>query len=383
MNELPTSKCRWMKVLASLTAATHRTSAGLGEQLGTAPSPQENLNGPIPRRQHPAALGRSPVRRMTPDRPTRERLRRTVRAAAAAAHGETVFVKRVRAAGVVLRPRYAGGDTQHVVGYAVRACRDGIETGPWVGGSGDLSLATLRAHHWRDSPSGRLVALSVWNGTSTPGTTWSVSQPTDADIARWWKAAANATQWRHVMAEIPVTDHLLWTRWSRQIAGLLAAWSEVLEGDQPGRFAAALREMTRYQRRPNPSDYYGPSLATHPNLPGRLARMLLDHSLQVQEHDPRRTGGEGAIPRSPLLAALFVLLSATIAALKELERAHRARNELGSGMSAWFAAILLEHVRRDWEAKLHSPQFPWDAETFETFFAAAGMTHLLRPGWRS
>jgi hypothetical protein len=71
-----------------------------------------------------------------------------IRAAAVEATGEAEFVRRLRGAGVIVKPRYAEGSTAEVTGYSVMlpTARTGGKWVPYAGGKlgRDLSLPELR-----------------------------------------------------------------------------------------------------------------------------------------------------------------------------------------------------------------------------------------------
>ena len=77
----------------------------------------------------------------------REVLRREVRAAAAASSSETEWVRRMKAAGLLVAPRAADDDSESVVGYVV-AAHPSKGKPVWFAGStldGDLSLPRIRS----------------------------------------------------------------------------------------------------------------------------------------------------------------------------------------------------------------------------------------------
>ena len=77
----------------------------------------------------------------------RARLALTVRACAAASADEGEFVRRVRRAGVRIRPRFAKGSTSEVTGYSV-AERGAERPAVWFGG-GRLGRSSLVWSRWR------------------------------------------------------------------------------------------------------------------------------------------------------------------------------------------------------------------------------------------
>lgn len=99
----------------------------------------------------------------------RDELRRRLRSAAVSATSERDFVERARGARVLVRPRYAKGDTCHVVGYSAALVpppnADGSRgTAVWFGGAKldtALGLGQLRAR-WGSTPDDERDALATW-----------------------------------------------------------------------------------------------------------------------------------------------------------------------------------------------------------------------------
>ncbi|WP_433635653.1 relaxase/mobilization nuclease domain-containing protein [Nocardia sp. CA-120079] len=303
----------------------------------------------------------------------RERLRRMVRAVAVAAESETAFVEGLRERGIAIRPRYKTGGTDEVTGYSVRLRRDGTEVGPWLGGgklAGDLSLSALREQQWDDSPEGRADALAAWKGRSGGR---GKSFPED-EVGAWRQAAAEAGQWRDRLAGVPHGDRAQWAWMAGQAAGVFAAWSEHLEGDNPGAFAAAADQLTRSAQMPRRTDRYRPPRGTHPTVLGDVARLLLD---QATRSKPRTHKGGveddiAAQVAAVLVALMLVLLLLAIAIALEVARAHRSRGELGRALAV--EHMTREHlgpVRAQWEADLQARRDQWDRDAADVFASMA------------
>lgn len=307
----------------------------------------------------------------------RERLRRMVRAHATAAESEAAFVTGLRGAGISIRPRYAAGGTDEVTGYSVRFRRDGAEVGPWVGGgklAGDLSLAALREQQWADSPEGRADALAAWKNRAT--TSGRSGRAGGDGVEAWQQAAAEAGQWRDRLAEVPHGDRAQWAWMAGQAAGVFAAWSEHLEGDQPGAFAAAADSLTRSAQMPRRTDRYRPPPGTHPTALGNVARLLLE---QPARSKPQGRGSGrvrdddiAAQVAIVLVALMFVLLAIAIAIALAVARAHRARGELGRALAVeHMTREHLDPVRAQWESDLEARRAQWDRDAAAVFTSAA------------
>ena len=94
-----------------------------------------------------------------------------MRACATASRDESEFIRRLRDEGVRLRPRYAEGGTEEVVGYSVRL--PGREHGPqrsvWYGGgrlARDLTLPALR-RGWRQDAEAQRRAVREWSSSTS------------------------------------------------------------------------------------------------------------------------------------------------------------------------------------------------------------------------
>lgn len=99
-------------------------------------------------------------------KPTTDRaaLETRIRAAAAAADSEVDFIRRARELGVRLRPRFASGRTDIVLGYSVALHTKPGERTQWYGGGSlarDLTLARLR-DRWPDTPTDASDAVGAW-----------------------------------------------------------------------------------------------------------------------------------------------------------------------------------------------------------------------------
>ncbi len=185
-----------------------------------------------------------------PERGSRQTLERIVRACATASRDETEFVRALREHDVRVRPRYAEGGRSSVVGYSVRL--PGPASGPrrsvWFGGgrlARDLTLPSLRAG-WQQSVAEQADAVKQWS-------TWTSSRlRTRAE--RHAELEHRAVSWHRCVHDIDRlrgrlraadNDTAGVARVARDGAGILAAWSVALEGDDPGALARASRQLAR------------------------------------------------------------------------------------------------------------------------------------------
>ncbi|MFI7531484.1 relaxase/mobilization nuclease domain-containing protein [Nocardia salmonicida] len=302
-----------------------------------------------------SANSRAEIERMARDQGVeteRERLRRMVRAAAVSADSETAFVRELRDAGISVVPRWAAGGKTDVVGYKVRLRHGTTEAGPWLGGgtlAKDLNLNALREQQWEDSPESRAAAVSAWMSPKT-GTGERARRTLD-EAELWQQAATQFGQWHQHLGEIPRTDRARWAWAAGQAAGVFAAWSEKLEGDQPGALAAAAQELTRSAQLPKGERLYRPS-STEKNL-GDLAKLLMSAGPTRAESRGRDVDVTAAVSAA-VLAALLLLLLAAIAILLEVARAHRVRGELGRAVALeGVSTTRLSPLSKRWEIQIN------------------------------
>lgn len=116
--------------------------------------------GPVDRTAHryPGATEQNKTRRLGHREVARDRLRREVRAAAAATSSEDEFFQHLRSAGILVRPRHRSIDPAEVTGYSVGLPGNRASNGDtiWYGGgrlAPDLTLPRLRRRWGRPSGS--------------------------------------------------------------------------------------------------------------------------------------------------------------------------------------------------------------------------------------
>jgi hypothetical protein len=176
--------------------------------------------------------------------PARVTLARRVREASVAFCDETSFVRRLRADGVLVRPRFETGGQDAVVGYSV-ALRSTVDDKPIFFGGGklakDLTLPSLR-QFWEQSAADRLAAVAEWRATESkaPGRE---TGPSGAD--NWTQAVAEAERMAEKLKAVPVSDLAAWRGAAWEAAGVFAASSRRFEGESPGPMAATADALAR------------------------------------------------------------------------------------------------------------------------------------------
>lgn len=196
--------------------------------------------------------------------PDRVRLARAVRAAAAQASTEQQFVAGLLTSGVRVRPRFAEGGRERVVGYSV-ALRAGPgnpdEQMRWFGGgrlARDLTLPTLR-QRWGVGAKGEVAAVATWRGESKPATRTGIT----VSQRPWWELAErDIAEANRALAAVDPHDRAAWRGAAADAAGVFAAWSLAVETDTPGPLAKASDALARSSQwaRGEKPEWHGPRL---------------------------------------------------------------------------------------------------------------------------
>ena len=165
--------------------------------------------------------------------PPRITLARMVRAASAASKDEAEFVRRLRGSGALVRPRYASGGKEAVVGYSVALRSRAGDTPIWFGGgklAKDLTLPHLR-QHWEPSGGDRQAAFLEWSATKSvaPGREAVLGIPDD-----WKRALAGTERAIERLQAIPVSDLAAWRGAAREDRRSVCRLVETLRRRQPG-----------------------------------------------------------------------------------------------------------------------------------------------------
>lgn len=141
-------------------------------------------------------------------------------------------MRRVRRLGLLIRPRFARGTQDVVVGYRVAARPRFGERPVWFGGghlARDLALPRLR-EAWPDTPEAGLAASAEWRAAwrgvrvAAPGP--ETGEPTPALSER---LTADLDAMRAELRAIAPGDTAGWARATGHVAGALSAWSVTTE----------------------------------------------------------------------------------------------------------------------------------------------------------
>lgn len=170
-----------------------------------------------------------------------------VRGCAEAAQDEAEWVRRMRRVGLLVRPRFAAGRTDVIVGYSVAERPEFGERPIWYGGgqlAHDLRLPRIR-ERWLDTPEGASAAAAEWTAARrgrrvvAPG-----REAVEASPQVWERQAEELRLMVERLRGVGVDDRDLWATVARQSAGVLAAWSNAVE-ETPGDLARAAEALSR------------------------------------------------------------------------------------------------------------------------------------------
>ncbi|WP_221184800.1 relaxase/mobilization nuclease domain-containing protein [Paeniglutamicibacter cryotolerans] len=173
-------------------------------------------------------------------------LERKVRAAASVALNEAGFVCEGRNAGLLMRPRYAKGTTDVVVGYSVAERPVAGARPVWFGGgqlARDLGLGQLRTR-WADTALGSMDAVAEWNAAARNQHQVKPIGPHVAGARSWEEQTAVAQRLAERLQSLAVGDHASWAWVAREASGVFATWSAQVE-QVPGPLAATADELAK------------------------------------------------------------------------------------------------------------------------------------------
>ncbi len=264
----------------------------------------------------------------------RDLLARRVRACATSSKSEAEFVRRLRGQGLIVRPRFASGRDDVVVGYkvAVRPERDaiGADAKPIFYGGGhlakDLTLPRLRKE-WEDSPTASSEAVDEWRSArrerpaARPGREAKMLDPKLLE-----RAGRDIAAWNKYLASIPVTDRAQWARAAGRTAGVFDAWSVRTEAT-PGPLAHAAKQLARSSQ--IPAHQHAPKKAGVVSA-GGAALILMQTSPQLGK-----------------ATSYALLMRQLIKAVEAIAAAHRAAGDLSRARDLEMTArVELEAIHR-------------------------------------
>ncbi|WP_020109771.1 hypothetical protein [Nocardia sp. 348MFTsu5.1] len=197
----------------------------------------------------------------------KERLRATVAKVATSAPTEDSFVSAAYThPDLLIRPRFATGSTDKVVGYSV-ALRPNVYVAAdgkpvWHGGGkldNALSLTALR-ERWPGAGVQEQMATYAWQRAAGRAQAGESAETTTAKASgsEYFDAHQSARAWRsrvNGLSDAGGSDRT-WTRAARETAGVMSAWATTAEGDRPAelsRMADALAASAG-ERRPRHAD---------------------------------------------------------------------------------------------------------------------------------
>jgi hypothetical protein len=151
-----------------------------------------------------------------------------VRAAALASTSEAEFVRRARADGLVVKPRYAPGSTEAVVGYKVALPPRAGEKWAFYGGGKlgrDLALPELRKAWPTPDETARVAAVAEWVATRAGSAVVETSGREKVALAPAGEMTAGQrlAAFNRSLASLDHADAAGWARAARQGAGAMSA----------------------------------------------------------------------------------------------------------------------------------------------------------------
>ena len=232
----------WVKIGAA--CAQYEQRYGLAVVEGRKGGAQHDLS-PVEARMEVARRATAPeaAREVS----VKERLEQNVRAAAVAAGSEAEFVRRLRADGLGVRPRYGAGGKDTVIGYSVALRRD---KPIWHGGgtlSPDLSLPSLRSR-WPAGAEGDAVA--EWRGDRRSVGTSAAAEGRRYASTEWQQAADHVGALVDRLMAVPPGDPATWQAITGDAAGVLGILAQRVEGRIPGSLTRAARQVAASAHRP-------------------------------------------------------------------------------------------------------------------------------------
>jgi len=245
---LPAIRTQWDQTGEQQSAAVavwHQLGVGGTKKTDTADTVQ------------PAAAERT---QRSVGQPTPADLQSRVRTAAHAATGEAEFLEQLHAQGVVVRPRFATGDSTTVVGMSVALpTGDTGNTLDWHGAGKlgkELSLPALR-EQWGQTPQQQGAAVDAWRQLGAVGKRPSDRGSADGVSKRpenlepdFAAAVADINSLGAYAAELGADDPEAAREAARQAAAVLAAAALRAHGPSGGAIGSAARRMARCAQDP-------------------------------------------------------------------------------------------------------------------------------------
>jgi len=323
---LPAIRKQWGQTTEQQSAAVdvwHQLGVG-----GTTKADTADTADPV----QPAAEART---QPSVGEPTPADLQSRVRTAAHAATGEAEFLEQLHAQGVVVRPRFATGDSTTVVGMSVALpTGDTGNTIDWNGAGKlgkDLSLPALR-ERWGQTPDQQATAVDAWRQLgaigkrpSDRGAADGVSKRPENPEPDFAAAVAHINTLGAYAAGLGGDDPEAAREAARQAAGVLAAAALRAHGPSGGAIGSAARRMARCAQDPRSDP------ATGEGIPARAAPRMSLTSAALLNAATGKAQHAGWV-------AVFHALARTAQAVAAAQRSQHA--------AAWEAQAATQAVER-------------------------------------
>ncbi len=270
---------------------------------------RKDNNPPTWEQLPPAEKNRRIGEQISADQP-RYLLALKVRAAAAGATSEDAFIRRCRADGMLIRPRFQTGGTDTVVGYSVAQKPAVGERPTWYGGGHlgrDLSLPRLR-DGW--GARAGTQPLEQWQAARQNRRITAGAEPAELSANQYRQIARELSKAAHQLATTPVENQAQWSHVARGVAGVYAQWSRTIE-PEPGPLAHAAKALGRTASTVHRED--------HPATPSTVS-VLSSATLVAAAGTRSPAAAQIAVIRSLMSMSRQIFLT-----LKESARLHEAQ----------------------------------------------------------
>lgn len=181
----------------------------------------------------------------------RFRLGDTVRSCAVSSSSEGQFVRSMRRSGLLVRPRFADGQTAVVTGYSVAERPPKGKQPLWFGGNKlakDLALPSLR-QRWPDAPTSAQEAADEWMAAKRHKRIAHPDlDPVMDDPALGKQMAQELAQAHSALSSVDPMDRQTWAHVARETSGVFASWSKATEHEN-GPLARTSRSLARSANR--------------------------------------------------------------------------------------------------------------------------------------
>lgn len=238
----------------------------------------------------------------------RSTLARLLRGYVVESASEDEFVRRMRAGGLLVRPRFESGSMEKVVGFAVALKPPAGHQPVFYAASKvarDLGLRVIR-DGWPEGQESSPAAVAEWQAARFGKRAVVAGGPETLtpDVESMERTAQQLAQYREQLRAVPLSDHEQYRRAAAFVSGAYASWSRQVE-PVPGELAAVADELAKsgqvsrsaYQRSAGPmglrSSVALAFAASRGGVSGDLAVFVQLSKLARTIHDFNKARGDG------------------------------------------------------------------------------------------